>query len=119
MDNMTVVLQGIFDIFICIFVNEKFGILIKIPLKFVPKGFLIDHIPAMLARFTDAYMGHWREMSPYIAKFEISREHCVRCVIISPRCRDYVCWAVQSGAFITRVQYNIILYTALQCQNNN
>ena len=26
------------DIFRCIFVNEKFCILIKIPLKFVPKG---------------------------------------------------------------------------------
>ena len=26
------------DIFICIFMNEKFCILIKIPLKFVPKG---------------------------------------------------------------------------------
>ena len=26
------------DIFRCIFVNEKFSIVIKIPLKFVPKG---------------------------------------------------------------------------------
>ena len=61
------------DIFRCIFVNEKFCILIKISLIFVPKG-LIDKNPAlveilawhrigdkplsepMLTRFTDAFM---------------------------------------------------------------
>ena len=35
------------DIFICIFVNEKFCILIKISLKFVPKV-LIDNNPALV-----------------------------------------------------------------------
>ena len=35
------------DIFICIFMNEKFCILVKISLKFVPKG-LIDNKPAMV-----------------------------------------------------------------------
>ena len=63
------------DIFRCIFVNEKFCILIKISLKFVPKG-PIGNKPAlvrvmawrrpgdkplsepMLTQFTDAYMRH-------------------------------------------------------------
>ena len=63
------------NIFRCIFVSEKFCILIKISLKFVPKG-QIDNNPAlvqimawrrpgdkplsepMLTRFTDAYMRH-------------------------------------------------------------
>ena len=63
------------DVFGCIFVNGKFYILIKISLKFVPKG-PIDNYPAlvqmmawrrigdkplsepMLTRFTDAYMRH-------------------------------------------------------------
>ena len=62
-------------IFRCIFMNEKFSILIKILLKFVPKG-PIDNNPAlvwiiawrqignkplsepMLTQFTDAYMWH-------------------------------------------------------------
>ena len=35
------------DIFRCIFMNEKFCILIEISLKFVPKG-LIDNIPALV-----------------------------------------------------------------------
>ena len=35
------------DIFRCNFVNEKFCILIKISLKFVPKG-LIDNNPALV-----------------------------------------------------------------------
>ena len=35
------------DIFRCIFVNEKFCILIKIPLKFVLKG-PIDNDPALV-----------------------------------------------------------------------
>ena len=35
------------DIFRCILLNEKFCILIKIPLKFVPKG-PIDSIPALV-----------------------------------------------------------------------
>ena len=35
------------DIFICIFVNEKFCILIKIPLNFVPEG-SIDNNPALV-----------------------------------------------------------------------
>ena len=35
------------DMFRCIFVNEKFGILIKTPLKFVPKG-LIDNNLALV-----------------------------------------------------------------------
>ena len=61
------------DIFNCIFLNEKVRILIKISLKFVPKG-QIDNIQAlvqimawrrigdkplsepMLPRFSDAYM---------------------------------------------------------------
>ena len=34
------------DIFICIFVNERFCILIRISLKFVPKG-PIDNNPAL------------------------------------------------------------------------
>ena len=70
------------DICRCIFVNEKFCMLIKISLKFVPKG-PIDNKPAlvlimawrrtgnkplsesMLTRFTDAYIcstrGRWVE----------------------------------------------------------
>ena len=35
------------DIFLCIFTNEKFCILIKIPPKFVPKG-PIDNKPAFV-----------------------------------------------------------------------
>ena len=35
------------DIFRCIFVNEKFCILIKISLKFIPEG-PIDNIPALV-----------------------------------------------------------------------
>ena len=68
------------DIFKCIFVNEKFCILIEISLKFVPKG-LIDNNPAlvqitawrwigdkplsepMLTWSTDAYMRQEGEMS--------------------------------------------------------
>ena len=64
------------NIFRCIPVNEKFFILIKISLKFVPKG-PIDNNPALvwimawrllgakplsqpiLTRFIDTYMGHW------------------------------------------------------------
>ena len=63
------------DIFRCIIVNEKFCSLVKMSLKFVPKG-AIDNNPAlvqkmacrrisdkplsepMLTRFTDAYMRH-------------------------------------------------------------
>ena len=63
------------SIFKCILLNEKFCILIKISLKFVPSG-TIDNIPAlveikalyrigdkplsepMLTQFTDAYMRH-------------------------------------------------------------
>ena len=63
------------DIFKCMFVNEKFCILNRLSLKFVPKG-LINNIPAlvqimawcrsgdkplsepMLTHFTDAYMRH-------------------------------------------------------------
>ena len=63
------------NVFRCIFMNEFFFILIKISLKFVPKG-PIDNKPAlvkimawrwkggkplsepMLTRFTDAYMWH-------------------------------------------------------------
>ena len=59
----------------CIFLKDEFHILIKISLKFVPKG-LIDNIPAlvqimawrrigdkplsepMLTQFTDTYMWH-------------------------------------------------------------
>ena len=68
------------DIFRCIFVNEKFCILIQISLKFVPKG-PIDNYPAlvqiiawrwtgdktlsepMLTQLTDTYMRHSGEMS--------------------------------------------------------
>ena len=63
------------DIFRCIFVNEKFCILIKISLKFVPKGPICNNpalvqimacrrigdkplSEAMLIRFTDTYMRH-------------------------------------------------------------
>ena len=35
------------DIFRCIFMNEKFWILNKISLKFIPKG-LIDNNPALV-----------------------------------------------------------------------
>ena len=52
------------DIFRCIFGNEKFCILIKISLKFVPKS-LIDNIPALVYIMawwfgTNAYLIHWR-----------------------------------------------------------
>ena len=68
------------DIFGCIFVNEKFYILIKILLKFVPNG-SNDYDPTsvevmawcrkgdkplsepMQTKFTDPYMPHWGEMS--------------------------------------------------------
>ena len=75
-DNLSVKWQpSCWDIFRCIFLNEKFCILIESSLKFVPKG-PIDNIPAlvqimawhlfgakplsepMLTRFTDAYMWH-------------------------------------------------------------
>ena len=63
------------DVFKCIFVNEKFYILIKISLKFIPKGpidnkaALVQVMPwrrivdkplpePMLIPFTDAYMRH-------------------------------------------------------------
>ena len=67
------------DIFNCIFLNEKVRILIKISLKFVPKG-LINNIQAlvqimawrrigdkplsepMLPRFSDAYMRHYGQV---------------------------------------------------------
>ena len=67
------------DIFGCIFVNEKFCILIKFSLKFIPTG-PITNIPAlvqivawrrpgdkplsepMLSRFTDAHMQYQGEM---------------------------------------------------------
>ena len=63
------------DIFRCIFVNEKFIILIKISLKFIPKG-PIDNNPALVqimawyrignkplseptqTQFTDTYKQH-------------------------------------------------------------
>ena len=68
------------DIFRCIFVNENFCILIKISLKFVPRG-PIDNNQAfvkimawrrisdkpsfepMLTGFTDSYIRHLEEMS--------------------------------------------------------
>ena len=68
-----------YDIFKCIFVNEKFYILINLSLKIVPLG-PIDNNPVlvqimaclrigdkplsepMLALFTDAYMRHSGEM---------------------------------------------------------
>ena len=57
------------DIFKCIFLNENVLILIKISLKFVPKG-PIDIIPALVqiiwtkdGYFTDAYMRHSASMS--------------------------------------------------------
>ena len=68
------------DVFKCLFLNEKFGILIQISLQFVPNG-PINNIPAlvqimawrlpgdkplsepMLTQFTDAYMRHQERMS--------------------------------------------------------
>ena len=73
LDKMAAILAD--DIFKCIFVNEIFSILIKISLKFVPKG-SIDNNPALVMimawrligdkplsesmprQFTDAYMRH-------------------------------------------------------------
>ena len=59
LDNMAAILAD--NIFRCIFMNEKFCILIEISLKFVPKG-TISNIPAlvrkmepMLTWLTDAY----------------------------------------------------------------
>ena len=47
------------DIFKCTFVNEKFCTLIKISLKFVPKGPIDKSLSEpMLTWFTDAYMRH-------------------------------------------------------------
>ena len=68
------------DIFRCIFVNETFCILIKISLKFVPKGPIGNGLALvwimawrrigvkplsepMLYRFTEANLRHWGEMS--------------------------------------------------------
>ena len=45
LDKMAAILAG--DISKCIFLNEKFRILIKIPLKFVPRG-LIDNNQALV-----------------------------------------------------------------------
>ena len=64
---MTAILED--DFFKCIFLNEKFCVLIKISMTFVRKG-PIDDNPVlvemgakplsepMLTRFTDAYMRH-------------------------------------------------------------
>ena len=69
-----------YNIFKCIFLNENFSILIKISLKFVPKGPIDNNLALvqimawrrigdkplsepMMTRFTDAYMWHEREMS--------------------------------------------------------
>ena len=68
------------DIFWCIFVNEKFCILIEISLKFVPKGPTDNNLEfvqimawrrisdkplsePMLSQFIDAYVRHQGEMS--------------------------------------------------------
>ena len=68
------------DILWCIFVNGKFCILIKISVKFVPRGPIGNNsglvqvmawrqtgdkplAEPMLTRFTDAYMWHLGEMS--------------------------------------------------------
>ena len=79
------------DIFRCIFMNENFCILIKISLKFVPKG-LIDNNAALvqvmtwrrigdklllepiLTQVTDAYMRHYGEMS---LKLLFHRSHLI------------------------------------------
>ena len=68
------------DIFKCIFLDENYRIPFQISLKFVPRS-PIDNKPAlvqvmawrrtgakslpqpMLTQFTDAYMGHYGEMS--------------------------------------------------------
>ena len=87
-------------IFRCICVNEKFCILIKISLKFVPKG-PIDNKPAlvkimawrqpgdkqllepMLIGFTDAYMRHWGKWI-----YPVAHGRCgdIKCVIFHPIC---------------------------------
>ena len=74
LDKMAAILAD--DIFKCIFMNEKFRILIRNSLKFVPNG-PINNIPALVqimawrrsvdkplsqsvpTQFTDAYMRHW------------------------------------------------------------
>ena len=75
------------NIFRCIFMNEKFYILIKISLKFVPKG-PIDNNPALvqimawrrigdkplseqiLTRFTDAYTrGRWVNCNSHLVSY--------------------------------------------------
>ena len=73
LDKMAAILAD--DIFKCIFVNEKYHILIKISLKFVPKGPIENNqalvqimawrrigdkplSEPMLTQFTDAYMRH-------------------------------------------------------------
>ena len=78
LDKMVVMLAD--DIFKCIFLNEKFGIVIRISLKFIPKD-PIDNkwamvqvmawcrtgdkpLPGpMITQFIDAYMRHLGEMS--------------------------------------------------------
>ena len=76
------------DIFRCIFVNEKFGILIKISLKLIPMGPIVINTALvkimawrwlgdkplsepMLTRLTDAYMWHWAEIR-YVRLVKIS-----------------------------------------------
>ena len=56
------------DIFKCIFLNEKFCIVIRISLKFVPKGPIGDNKWALVQvmawrQFIDTYMRHWGQMS--------------------------------------------------------
>ena len=56
------------DIFRCIFVNEKFSILNKFSLKFVPKG-LTDNNPAMVQMMVWRHKGDKPLSEPVLTRF--------------------------------------------------
>ena len=56
------------DIFKCIFMNEKFCILIRISLKIVPKG-PINNIPALVHKMVWRWSGDKPLSEPILTKF--------------------------------------------------
>ena len=56
------------DILICIFGNEKFFVLIKISLKFVPKG-PVNNIPVLIQRMAWRRLGNKPFSEPMVVSF--------------------------------------------------
>ena len=106
------------DVFKCIFMNEKFCILIRISLNFVPKG-PIDNKPTsvqvmawrltgdkplsepMLNQMMDAYMRHWGEMNDSGRQLEINVKPCLHI------------WRTQSKFSATIICLQHIYYTPI------